>query len=217
MDKFGRDAWATLGGSEVHRMERIGDSSSPSGHTDTDFSQIDFSQGEKIEMTGKIDPAQYTNFQYFSSREEFEDRLSALMSWAGKSNPNTMYGIVSISKNIPDQNKNSIDSVEEAIAAFEDFFIKNIRVPRKYTPPVASDCKRRKSDNPGYKNIRGNFDLVCRTPSTEENPHMIEFVLYDCGYYNVRKKIKTFKKFARNLGLSIEIEISRCERQKCGK
>ena len=209
--------WTTLDSSDDYRKQRARNFIPPSDDTITDLSHIDFAQGEKIELIGYIDTKRYSNFQYFSTRAEFENRLSALMGWARKANPRTIYGIVTINKNVVAGENLSTDSIEDAIAGFEDIFIRSIRVPRKYIPPVGSEGEKRKSDNPDYKNIRGNFDLAYRTPGRARNPHMLEFVLYDCGYKNLLKKIKTFEEFAEGLGLRIKVEFSRCTGQKLNK
>ncbi len=219
MHKPGQDVWTALDGADVHRMERTADKSLADKQEKeaTDFSKVDFEGAEKIELTGGEDTSRYSNLQYFSTREEFEDRLNALMSWTSKANLSTIYGIITIRDEFLEVDNEYLERAQNAITRFEDFFVKNIRVPRKYTPPPAHGGNKRKSDDPGYKNIRGNFDLVCRTPSSHNNPHMLEFVLYDCGYQDALKKLERFKKFAKELSLILEIEISHYTGQKLNR
>ena len=67
-----------------------------------DLSQFDFEQGETIELSGNIDTEQYSNLQYFSTREEFEDRISTLIDRARKTDLNTIYGTIKIKESFID-------------------------------------------------------------------------------------------------------------------
>ena len=178
-----------------------------------DLSQFDFEQGETIELSGNIDTEQYSNLQYFSTREEFEDRISTLIDRARKTDLNTIYGTIKIKESFIDGEHSSIDSIDDAIARFEDVLIRNIRVHRKYTPPVGSERKKRKSDKLDNNNFGENFDLACRAPTTPDNPDMLNFILYDCGYGDALKKIKKFEDVAQDLGLRARVEIFQYTKQ----
>jgi len=210
MDKLNRDIWTSLD-SHIIRKERVaqGVDETPSPDESTlDLSQIDFEQGEKIELLGDPEISQNSHLQYFSNRIEFKNRLNALMTWNNKVNLRIIYGILTIKQAKIERNNTPLAQQQDVTAKFENFFVKNIRVPRKYYPPTLIEQGRRKSDDPDYCHIRGNFDLVCRTPAEGENPHILEFVLYDCGYKDALKKIKILEKYALDLQLTIEAQIS---------
>lgn len=97
------------------------------------------------------------------------------MPLASKTDLNTVYGTIKIFGNIIDGEHSSIDSIDDAIARFEDVRRRNIRVHRKYIPPVGSVREKRKSDKLGNNNIRENFDLACRALITPDNPDMPNF------------------------------------------
>lgn len=183
-----------------HSRNPVSDSISESA----DLTDIDFAGAERIEISGDLGRLTYSNLQYFSDRKEFEDRLGALMSWADKAGLSTIYGIISIKTVRSAENVWSSGASREAIAQFESFFVKNIRVPKKFTPPGK---QQRRSDGGGHGSIKGNFDLVCRTPSKRNNPHLLEFVLFDCEYEDAAGKVESFKEFAHDLQLNIECEI----------
>jgi len=203
MHKTYRDMWTAVDASNVYRAERTADAKPQAEDSTPDFSDVDFEQAEQIELTGQPD----INFQYFSTREEFEDRLNALMGFASKTNLSTIYGIIALKVDHHDVESTGSGSAEDKVTRFTNIFIRSLRVPRKFIPPNRIDSERRKSDQPEYTNIRGNFDLACRTLPTKNNPHLLEFVLYDCRYEDAIKKMEGFKESARDLGLSIEVEI----------
>ena len=185
-------------------MKQAKNSTRAAKHKGADLSHIDFEKGEQIELTGTIDSS---SLQYFCTRAEFRSRLDALLHWASNSNPSIVYGTVTIKEDFLDVGDPLIDSAESAIAKFEDFFVKNIRVPRKYEPPPGGS-KNRKSDNPNYKELKGNFDLVRRVPSTINKPQMLEFILYECPQQSALIKGKKFEAFAREIGLNVQVQVS---------
>lgn len=213
MHKASRDVWTSFD-RDVRRKERIEEEAPNLRESVVDLSQIDFDQGEEIELTANAEISPHSNLQYFSTREEFEMRLNALMTWNTTTINSTIYGVLTIKHESLGLNTTSFDQQQDATSRFEKFFVKNIRVPRKYTPPTLKKRKRRRADLSNYKKVNGNFDLVCRTPAEEKNPHILEFVLYDCGYRNAQKKIKVFEKYARELKLTIDIELSRYTGQR---
>ena len=190
--------------SEFRRVKRT-NSTRAAKEMGADLSHIDFEKGERIELSGVSDES---HSQYFCTRAEFQSRLNALLHWASNSNPSIVYGTITINEDFLDTGDPLIDSAENAIAKFEEFFVKNIRVPRKYAPPGESSSKNRKTDQPGYKDIKGNFDLVRRVPSTISRPNMLEFILYECSVPSAMKKAQKFKDYAREVGLSIKVQVS---------
>jgi hypothetical protein len=178
-----------------------------------DLSPIDFGQDETIELTGNIDTEKYSNLQYFSTGTKFKNSISALIDRANKTDLNTIYGTIKIKENYFDEKNSPIDFVDDAIAKFEDIFIRNIRVQRKYTPPPASERNKRKSDKPDNNTIKGDFDLASRAPTTLDNPDMLNFMLYDCGYDDALKKFKKIEGIAEELGLSVRVQIFHCTHQ----
>lgn len=205
MDKPKKDSWIALDSHDINRIKRAKNSTRVAKNKGTDLSHIDFEMGEKIELTGSDASSR---LQYFCTRAEFRSRLEALLRWASNNKPSIVYGTVTINEDFLDVGDPSIDSAEGAIAKFEDFFVRNIRVPRKYMPPGETSSKKRKTDNPSYKDIKGNFDLVRRVPSTINKPHMLEFILYECGLHSALKKTKKFEDFARDVGLNVKVQVS---------
>jgi hypothetical protein len=171
------------------------------------LSPFDFGQDETIELTGNLDTEKYSNLQYFSTGAKFKNCISTLIDRANKTDLNTIYGTIKIKENYFGEKNSPIDSVDDAIAKFEDVFIRNIRVQRKYSPPPGSERNKRKSDKPDNKTISGNFDLASRAPTTLDNPDMLNFMLYDCSYDEALKKFKKFEGFAEELGLSVRFQI----------
>ena len=65
-----------------------------------DLSQVDHEQSNEIELAGDNNPPQ---IEYFSTRTEFKNRLSALMSLASKSRTNLIHGTITVKEEFFDE------------------------------------------------------------------------------------------------------------------
>ena len=164
------------------------------------FAQIDFEHAEKNNLRGS---RSLEWLQYFCTRAEFVNRAKALIAWSATYHVTLIYGVITI-----DTSKDRLaDPADEVLATFEDFFIRSIRVPRNYILPPKSRCQRRKSDKPLFYGVRGNFDLARRIPGGRGEPHMIEFILYDCKRKAAVERANVFEDVGGSLGLHIRVDV----------
>ncbi len=156
--------------------------------TGSENSAIDFSQGEKKELTSTtVEP--FSNLQYLSPSSDFDTKLKALLALTDPDRQKVVYGLIAVDMPAATTGRHLTDSVEKAYFAFENRLIKDLRVPRQYQPPILQE-NRQKSGLPG------NFDCVARKPSSPNEPHTLEFLMYNCSYQEALNRLEGFVRFA---------------------